>query len=324
MDIMYTINHSFVEIAAVSISSLIMNNSDKKLHFHIVTLDFTVDDYKFLDKLINNDNVEVSYYPLENYNIEEFEIPSWKGNQVANARLFFQDILETSRLDKLLYLDADTIVNGDLSSILKYKGTVNAVLETMFKYRLEALNLKRYFNSGVLLIDIEKWLERDFLKTLIDYRTKNPHIPLNYPDQDLLNLAIGNDINPIPLRYNLPVYALMDRFNFNEKFYGDKRKINSGIDLNEELANALIYHSWGPSIIKPWVQNKVNPLNKDFDKYMELINPDFNKEKLNGLKNFLVNNPSLFCFLLNLKLNVLPEKTVQVIEGYNISRRRKK
>ena len=139
---------------------------------------------------------------------------------------------------------------------------------------------------------------------------KNPNIPLTYPDQDLINLAIGFEINPLPLRYNMRPYALVD--GFNKKFYNDKRKYNSGIDLETEINNAVIYHSYGGNGLKPWRKNKVNPINKEFDKYMRIINPEFKKENIPGLRRIIANHPSIYYSIVNLKDNKLPVKSLEL------------
>lgn len=324
MDIIYTITHNYVEVCAVSMVSAIMNNLDMPITFHIITANFTDDDYEYLNSVVaSHDNIEIKYYDLANYDIEKYGIPNWRGNQIANARIFFQDIIDVSNLSHLLYLDADTIVVNSLSELSNYKGAINGVLESVFNYRLENLGLKRYFNSGVLFFDVEKWFEGDFQRRIIDYRTKNPNLILDYPDQDLINLAIGTETSVLPLRYNLPTYALIERCNFSERYYHNKRRYDYDVDVKTERDNAVIYHSCGFLDIKPWMENKVNPLNKYFEEYMELVDPNFNKEKLKGLKNFLINHPNLFYIVLEVKQNLAPDKVLKLFENYSTQHKKK-
>ena len=98
----------------------------------------------------------LSYYRLEDYAIEKYNIPSWRGTQIANARLFFQDIIKLDSINKLAYLDADTISRIDLSELFTYERAINAVPETRLKSSVERLGLSNYFNSGVFLFDMKK------------------------------------------------------------------------------------------------------------------------------------------------------------------------
>lgn len=308
MDFLYTISHNYVKIAAVSILSLIMNNSNKPLNIHIITLDFTDDDYSLLNDITRDFSfVSLNFYDLQSLNIEKYNIPPWRGNQIANARLFFSDVLDIGHISKLLYLDGDTIVNANLDSLFKYRGAVNAVLEPMPNYRLEKLKLDKYFNSGVLLFDVEKWLEGEFEERLIEYREKNPEEELLYPDQDLLNLAIGLNIDHLPLRYNIPPIALISNKGLNHSLYHNSKRYNLNTEYEKEIENAAIYHCYGLVDIKPWTENAVNPLNSLFLSYMDKIDPEFEKEKLKGLRNVLAKHPNIFYRFYRKYLDTNPE-----------------
>lgn len=311
MHFLYTINHSYVFPACVSILSIIENNKEATLCFHIITSEFTLNDFITLDQFAKqNDRVKIMYYRLEDYPIEKYDIPSWRGTQIANARLFFQEIIKLDGIDRLLYLDADTIVVRDLTDLFTYNQAINAVEETTFLKKLKKLGIKRYFNTGVLLFDIDKWIQEDFLKRIIDFKGNHKDIKLIYPDQDLLNISIGEDIGKLPLLYNVFPYALIEYFHYNEAFYSDEGKEGRIENIKEIITNATIYHSAGLSDIKPWHENKVNPLNEVFLKYAKELNPTFKREERKSLERFLSNQPELFYFLLYLK-NISLKRKIQ-------------
>lgn len=321
LNVLYTANHNYVNIMASSLLSLIMNNKDTNIHFHIITSAFTEIDYILINNIIKGaSNCQVSYYDLDNYDISKYSIPDWRGTQIANARLFFADIIETKNMGKLLYLDSDTVVVGDLSDLLKVDASISAVPETVLKYKPKALGIDKYYNSGVLLFDVPSWIENEYQKRIIDFKRNHPNIILKYPDQDLLNVSIGESISELPYEYNILPYALIDYLNFNKSYYKDKRKTNSNVDIESSIQNKKIYHSAGLLSIKPWMENKVNPMNKDFEKYIEMINPDLNKEKLHGIKQILANNMMLLYFVLYLKTCVLPESLVETAENISLKR----
>ena len=322
LNILYTTDHNYSNITPGSILSTIMNNKNCRLHFHVITADFEEEDYRLLKAITEeNEDVDLNFYDFDNFNIEDFNIPSWRGTQIANARLFFQDIIETSKIDKLLYLDSDTIILDDLMDILNCKGTVGAVPETVLNYRLKELGVKRYFNSGVLLLDICKWIEGDYQRKITDYRKKNPNLPLKYSDQDLLNVAIGEEITELPYEYNMPPYVLATGLNLRNHFYNDKRKYNNFNDVENKVKNAKIYHCCGFAGIKPWAKNNVNPFNEEFDKYMEIVNPNLNKEKLSGAKRILAEHKTLLYLILYMKNVILPENVIQKVENIQLKRK---
>ncbi len=315
LNVLYTANHNYVNIMASSLLSLIINNKDTNIHFHIITSSFTEVDYILINNIIKGArNCQVSYYDLDNYDISKYSIPDWRGTQIANARLFFADIIETKKMGKLLYLDSDTIVVGDLSELHSFEGTISAVPEPVLKYRLKGLGISKYYNSGVLLIDVPSWVNNDYQKKIIDFRMSNPELKLMAPDQDLLNASLNSSISELPYKYNIWPAALIDFLNLNRAFYQDKRRSVNNFKV-EDIQDRKIYHSAGLVGIKPWMENKVNPMNEDFEKYMEMINPDLNKEKLHGIKKILANNKELLYLMIYLRNCVLPNQLVEFVDS---------
>ena len=99
--------------------------------------------------------------------------------------------------DRVLYLDADIIVNGPLSDFY-YSDLNGAPVGVVKDYGmgehfpfpyLDASVSKKYFNSGVLLIDCVKWrnevLVDTLLQTVIEYGDQ-----VLYGDQCILNMVL--------------------------------------------------------------------------------------------------------------------------------------
>ena len=126
-DILYTINKNFIDIFLVSLYSVLKNSKIENIRIHLVTSEFELEDYSRIKQFIDTyDNVEIYFYPLEEYDIKKYNLPNWRGTQVANARLFFQDILNSNldNIDSLLYLDSDTITIGNLNDIKKFNNGI--------------------------------------------------------------------------------------------------------------------------------------------------------------------------------------------------------
>ena len=93
----------------------------------------------------------------------------------AMARLFAPEVLPAS-VDRALYLDCDTIVRGGIRGLYQtdLKGNLaGMVMEpTVYEKMRESIGLKRddpYFNSGVILMDLEAWRREGVLKALLDF-----------------------------------------------------------------------------------------------------------------------------------------------------------
>lgn len=133
------------------------------------------------------------------------------GNRISAAtltRLFLPSILEETH-DRILYLDADLTIHGDVSRIFPLdlgdhafaavrsgtafrKGEKERAEKEAHFANLGMTKPYRYFNSGVLLIDIRKWLDRRISENAMEFlRTSFDKCYL--PDEDALNATVDGD-----------------------------------------------------------------------------------------------------------------------------------
>lgn len=264
---------------------------------HIITSGFLDEDYRKINDILCNNIVKVEYYPLEDYNIDLYGISDWRGSQIANAKLFFQDILKKNMflIDNLLYLDGDTIIVGDLNSLEKFnEATIGAVKDHLSNGYFRNMGLNKYYNSGVLYVNTREWIENNCQNRLIDTLAKNTN-EMIYPDQDLINLSLSSLITEMPQEYNMgPVSYL-----YREGFIGEKLFFNRRIrqvdvsDIQKAKENPKIYHAYGFANIKPWDNNNVNPYNEEFLKYILSVNQDFELADIEGFKRLLAKDKNL-------------------------------
>jgi lipopolysaccharide biosynthesis glycosyltransferase len=165
-------------------------------------------------------------------------------------RLMMLEALDPS-LSRVLYLDVDMIVNGDLAPLwnLDLQGKVCAVVvdpgadADAFAQKWKLNGPGPYFNAGVMLYDLDKLRARPYLQQAIDVLA-NPDNVCEYGDQDALNIVLWNDclyIDP--------------KWNFQRKF----------LYSNYAAWNALNPSEGAPAIIhfteteKPWRRSEWHP-----------------------------------------------------------------
>lgn len=135
-------------------------------------------------------------------------------------RLLVTDLLPES-LSKVLYLDGDIIVMGDLSELWEtnLEGKALAAvprrwvssdeLQKSLHYPSEA----GYFNAGVLLINLDFWRSNQTGQVCLEF-IKNHSDIICFHDQDVLNAVLWDNKIPLPLSYNFQWIFLTDtRFN---------------------------------------------------------------------------------------------------------------
>jgi lipopolysaccharide biosynthesis glycosyltransferase len=140
------------------------------------------------------------------------------------ARLYLPTLL-TEPYRRIIYIDGDTQVRGDLTPLVEAPispgrflacrdpAVVFAELSERWRRRIAseraAVGYERpqadYFNSGVLVIDPESWPP---LAEACFAMLSSGAGASRYPDQDLLNLAIGDCCTLISSRWNFPGFFI--------------------------------------------------------------------------------------------------------------------
>jgi lipopolysaccharide biosynthesis glycosyltransferase len=111
----------------------------------------------------------------------------------AYTRLLAPSLIEGS--GRMLYLDCDIIVNGDLRPLFAMDlGEGNIVA---------ARGTEDYFNSGVLLIELDRWRAEEITEKTVSYALAQGDA-LEFVDQDALNAVLTGRFLPLAIHWNLP------------------------------------------------------------------------------------------------------------------------
>ena len=317
MDIMYTTDDRYLEIMLTSLHSLVVNSKLDKIRLHIVTQNCNSMHLDMIKRFVDQyDNLELHLYRLEDNPIDSYNIPNWRGAQIGNARLFYPRIIKDniSNINNLLYIDSDTIVVDELSQLKKYSGPINACLDDSILKRTysKSLHLDKYYNSGVIYFNVDEYLKLDMEYRIKDYISSESSKTLKFPDQDLLNILLKNELSTMAPRYNYSAFAMLFQGLDSRLFFNDKLRQVSHKEITKERDNAVILHSYGLSDIKPWTNNGVNPFNDLFMEHMSYINGDYEKEELDKLKRILSLYPTLFRYMYVFR-SYLPENVQKTL-----------
>ena len=155
-------------------------------------------------------------------------------------------------ISRIIYLDPDTLVINPLRPLWEtdMKGCMFAAAAHTGKTEL-ANNVNRlrlgtdhdYYNSGVLLMDLERCRRNISAGELFDFVRTHRH-ELVMPDQDLLNAMYGGSI--LPLDDALWNY---DARNYNNYML----RSSGGQNVRWVMQNTAILHFCGKA--KPWKPN---------------------------------------------------------------------
>ncbi|VJS71976.1 glycosyl transferase family 8 [Streptococcus pneumoniae] len=167
-------------------------------------------------------------------------------NHMTFARYFIPDFVTE---DKVLYLDSDLIVTGDLTDLFGLDLGENylAAARSCFGAGLG-------FNAGVLLINNKKWKSENIRQKLIEL-TEKEHENVKEGDQSILNMLFKD-------QYSL----LEDKYNFQIGFDAGAAEKNHAFIFEIPLTPLpKILHYISPD--KPWKQFSVGRLREEWWKY---------------------------------------------------------
>lgn len=268
--IVFAINNDYVKQLTVTVISILKNSSiENNFIFYIISADIS-DENKNIIKSLNylNNNIEFIFICgksiLEKVDLENYMRRMENYNYISIEtyfRFFIADLIPQH--NKILYLDADLIVMDDLQKLYNFNidNYIMGVVQDMnmevlvktdckissglnfrqyFMNILKKQNLK-YFNAGVLLLNLKKWRENNVLNELLKFCEENN--PLEYQDQDALNAVLENNVIYLDSRYNL-----FKDFDFYISHQNDKNRIK---ELKKCFKNPGIIHYIGEN--KPWV-----------------------------------------------------------------------
>ena len=217
LDIIFSCDIKYVIPLVTIINSIITNTSPlNKLRFNIVCDDTNkmMNELKLLKKKHKSDNFTFNCISLkETLSINEFNILSKVSysdhnhtNSIYNFRKFWFDEL-FPKLDYIIYLDVDMIIEGDIFELANFKFDDThffaAVLGTITnEYRIENMKIDQRllqefkinknnlaFNAGLYVTSLSLWRKHKILDKLKNIMMKR------YRNHDLYKLGTQTPLN---------------------------------------------------------------------------------------------------------------------------------
>jgi lipopolysaccharide biosynthesis glycosyltransferase len=194
----------------VLLTSLFANNKSSNIVVHVIVSGIGGGDKNSIIAYVQRNGAEIYFYDIDLDYVSELIVPEKDENPLTGAmyyRLFFP-FLVSPEIIRLLYIDVDTLVVGNLSELINLDldgKPVGAVTDTDMPVRsdLGIYSAEDYFNSGVLLIDIGRWKEQKISEKALKIISEEPEKIKNYPDQDALNIALHDNWYKLERKFNL-------------------------------------------------------------------------------------------------------------------------
>jgi lipopolysaccharide biosynthesis glycosyltransferase len=154
-------------------------------------------------------------------------------------------------IDRVLYLDGDIIVRGDIKDLYNYPiDIVGAVPDTVNQETFKKLGLlsgEPYFNAGVLLVDLDKWRADRIGARALEFARSHPD-RISFAEQCALNWVLRGRWTPLPERWNLQAHTLAPK------------------SASRRVKAAQIIHFSGND--KPWYYMTRHPAKREYLSYL--------------------------------------------------------
>ena len=267
---------NYAQHIAVVIAS-IMAKTKERVCFYVINDNISKDKIEKLKNTADTFKTQIEFITVS----EDKFVNVYLSGHVSKAayfRLALADILPND-IEKVIYLDVDLLVFDDINKLwqIDLENLPLAAVPDygimasgrLCKQKKQVIGLpvgEKYFNSGVLVVNLKEWRKEDYTKQILEIINNNqfPH-----HDQDALNKLFMHKWKELELRWNVipPIYYLFNKVLFNKKLR------NSALKAKSDIA---ILHYAGS--YKPWQFKMYNGFNDKYYYFLALT--AFKNEKM--------------------------------------------
>lgn len=263
MYIAYAPDNNYTNLTIVSMMSFYVNNKDRDIEFIILQSKLSDANLAKFNSFNEYPNCSVRIVYVDETLFSELPISSW-----VTVQAWFRIMIPTlcPDIDKVLYLDCDTLVNSSVNELwdIELKDNYLAGVKDILRCKEHLIRLRMksdsYFNSGVLLINCDAFRKNNVVQQIKDI-VRSKKYKIKFCDQDTLNLIADTK------KINLPM-----KFNYMENWWHNGYFEYYGVDeilYLEARKNPIIVHLSGK---KPTNKNCNHSQKENWWKYAKLTN----------------------------------------------------
>ena len=224
MNIFCVSDSGYVEHLATMLLSLVENNAHYDIRIFIASVGHSESLEKVRVMLGKRGTVSV-------ISIDAHKLPAVTSKhklyitEASYARLLMGELLP-STLERVLYLDCDLIVRGDLGELWSTDlggRALGAVEDAVPPGARETWRIGRqvlglppaspYFNSGVMLVDLARWRDFGVGQRTLDFIRQYPERCVYSRDQGPLNVIAQKDWLPLDPKWNFQSGEICDSYD---------------------------------------------------------------------------------------------------------------
>jgi len=267
-------DENYVLPLTVTLYSALLNLDEGPVRLYIADGGIQPESKRRLQSVVDSSppQVDLRWATVDMSTVADLPTYEWV-NTAGYLRLLIPEIVP-DHFGKALYLDSDLQVEASLTELWTQDldghplAAVQAYGTPYVSYPLgiqkyEDFDLSPdtpYLNSGVLLLDLDRWREDDIAQQIFTYlRDYREHVQMT--DQEGLNVVLANDWKPLDLSWNVMSHLL--RF---ENWPASPFKERVAPRRTQLLETPKIHHFAGET--KPWHVDCAHPAQFDWLRYL--------------------------------------------------------
>jgi len=276
MNVIYSSSDLYSELAAISIVSLLVNNSDvDDINIYIIDKGISEEHKRILREMVESYGRNLFY--LENIDIEKIasrKISVGRWHISTFSRLFMLQVLPKN-IHKVIYIDCDMIIRYSLKSLWKMdmEGTwVMSADDCRGKKYRENIGIPLdsiYTNNGLMVIDLDAWRANDVETKFIKFIKKYDG-DITYVDQGVVNGVFQplKKVKLLPIAYNAQTAC----YDLGYEGLNACRKpvwAYSKDQFEKDIEDPIIVHftTCFLSNTRPWLKKDNHPYREEFLRY---------------------------------------------------------
>lgn len=244
LHVAFCVDNRYFRSMGATIASLRANNPQLAFVFHVFTFAVADEHRERLRRLERKFGVAAHIHlidPARFAGLSHFIASTYYSPSIF-ARLLIPSML-ASVAERVLYLDADILCVGKVDELARHEleGVIALVVpdaEVTTLRRAAALKLSqsKYFNSGVMLMNVPLWVEQGITDQVIEVLLAGGKRDLRFPDQDALNIVLDGRVHYTEQKWNLLCGLIGD--------------LENGVTRMKPLDDPRLIHFAGA--VKPW------------------------------------------------------------------------
>ncbi len=207
---------NYAQHCCAMLCSLFENNGDLLFHVHILTHGLSDNNKDQINKLCSRYNCQLSVYEVDEAKLDGVQFRKNRPlTKAAYYRILLPEVLGDD-IDRILYLDCDMIVIGDVKELYDLELDEYALAATLdcmpynsvHRQQLQMEADERSFCSGIMMINLKYWRENNAMGKLLEF-SKRKRKPVFLHDQDSLNYVFKKKWLLLPPKWNKSALSYM-------------------------------------------------------------------------------------------------------------------